>query len=177
MSSARSAILGRVRASLKSLTRDEARIAAARERIATHAGGLVPERAKGDPAERVALFRSYLEGQGATLLEAPAADDVPAKVKGYLSGLGVDQSIRMGADKRLAGMPWASQTGLKVTHGAAEPGDPVGLSHALCGIAETGTLVVAAGGDNPVTHAFVPATHIIVVNRHTIKCCSHRNRA
>lgn len=55
-----------------------------------------------------------------------------------------------------------------MSEGAAAPNDAVGLSHALAGIAETGTLVVAAGVDNPVTLAFLPETHIIVVDRSKI---------
>jgi L-lactate dehydrogenase complex protein LldG len=41
--------------------------------------------------------------------------------------------------------------------------DPVGVSHAIAGIAETGTVVLASGRDNPTTLAFLPETHIVVV--------------
>lgn len=167
MSSARSAILGRIRQSLNATAHDEARIDAAEGRIAAHAATLVPERAKGDAASRAALFRSYLEGQLATVIEVGAPDNVPGAIADYLKKTELPARLRLGDDARLTTMPWGD-AGLAIDRGAAEADDAVGLSHALAGIAETGTLVIAAGGDNPVTLAFVPATHIIVVARDTI---------
>lgn len=168
MSVARTAILGRIRASLKAKAGDEARIAAANTRIATHANQLVPERARGPEQGRVALFRSFLEGQLASVIEVAGDDAVPAAINTYLQQMELPARLRMGADARLAAMPFAAERGLVVETGPAQADDAVGLSHALCGIAETGTLVMAAGGDNPVTLAFLPTTHIIVVRRDTI---------
>jgi L-lactate dehydrogenase complex protein LldG len=37
------------------------------------------------------------------------------------------------------------------------------LSHAAAAVAETGTLVLASGADNPVTITFLPETSIVVV--------------
>ena len=42
-------------------------------------------------------------------------------------------------------------------------GDTVGLSRAVAGVAETGTLALASGADNPVTLGFLPDTHIVVL--------------
>jgi L-lactate dehydrogenase complex protein LldG len=39
------------------------------------------------------------------------------------------------------------------------------MSWAAAAVAETGTLVLASGPDNPVTITFVPETHIVVVGR------------
>ena len=168
MTASRTAILGRVRASLRALPRDQTRIAAARERIAAHPGGLVPERARVPAGERVALMRSFLEGQQAQVIEVQNAGAVPEAVAGYLKQSGLGATIRIGKDKRLAAMPWDGQAGLKVMNGAAVADDAVGVSHALAGIAETGTLVIGAGADNPVTLAFLPSTHIIIVARETV---------
>ncbi len=168
MSSARTAILGRIRSSLKVKAGDAERLAVAGRRIDAHAAVLVPARATGPVQDRIALFRSYLEGQQATVIEVGAAADVPQTVARYLGERGLPAAIRMGSDARLASMPWASNIGLTVSQGAAEPDDATGLHHALAGIAETGTLVIAAGRDNPVTLAFLPATHIIVVAREAI---------
>jgi L-lactate dehydrogenase complex protein LldG len=38
----------------------------------------------------------------------------------------------------------------------------------VAGVAETGTLVLASGPDNPVTLTFVPDTHVVVVEAQTI---------
>jgi L-lactate dehydrogenase complex protein LldG len=38
------------------------------------------------------------------------------------------------------------------------------VSHAFAGVAETGTLIMASGPDNPTTLNFLPDTHIVVVD-------------
>ncbi len=169
MSSARSAILRRVRASLDAKADDPARLQAAQGRIADHARQLVPARAQGPANDHAALFASFLESQLATVIEVPEARSVPAAVHAYLMENGLRPSVRLGGDARLTAMPWWEEvTGLETLQGACAPNDPNGLSFALCGIAETGTLVIAAGADNPVTLAFLPSTHIIIVERGTI---------
>jgi L-lactate dehydrogenase complex protein LldG len=45
------------------------------------------------------------------------------------------------------------------------PGDAVTLSRAIAAIAETGTLMLASGVDNPTTLAFLPETHLVAIDR------------
>lgn len=167
MTSARSAILGRIRRSLGVSAEDGARIDKARQHIARHDRQLVPERANQAAGELYAQFCAFLEGQQAKILETATLADVPAVLARYLSRGELHTTIRFGGDARLAAMAWDG-AGLTVRHGAADPADQIGVSFALAGIAETGTLVIAAGADNPVTLAFLPATHIIVVERAAI---------
>ena len=42
------------------------------------------------------------------------------------------------------------------------------MSRAVAGVAETGTLALASGADNPVTLGFLPDTHIVVLRADTI---------
>ncbi|MBL8565412.1 MAG: LUD domain-containing protein [Hyphomicrobiaceae bacterium] len=169
---ARDAILGRVRSSLGVKAGDQRRAAIAAERMAQHPETLVPDRAKQAGPALFAQFRALLEGQQAMVIEAGPAEAVPQAIARYLESIGETTgkppAIRFGSDARLAAMPWRDVDWIDVRHGAAEPGDRVGLSHALAGISETGTLVIAAGRDNPVTLAFMPETHIIAVARETI---------
>lgn len=168
MSSARSTILRRIRGSLDVKAGDDARMRAAQERIGAHARQLIPDRAKGTARDHASLFRSFLEGQLATVIEVDEARALPAAILTHLKANGLRPSLRLGGDARLKAMPWAETAGLETLHGAGAPDDANGLSFALCGIAETGTLVIAAGADNPVTLAFLPTTHIIVVERAAI---------
>ena len=46
--------------------------------------------------------------------------------------------------------------------------DLVGVSHADAGVAETGTLVLTSGPDNPTTLNFLPDHHIVVVDASTV---------
>ncbi len=165
---ARDRILARVRSSLGASVGDAKRQTAAAQRIVSHPVSLVPERAAKPLPELLAQFRAFLEGQQATVIDVDSAAEVPAALAGYLEAARLPPAVRMGADAQLAAMPWAQSDWLDVHKGAAEPGDRVGLSHAIAGISETGTLVIAAGGDNPVTLAFMPETHIVVVARAAI---------
>ncbi|MFN3868447.1 MAG: lactate utilization protein C [Hyphomicrobiaceae bacterium] len=170
--SARDKILGRVRKSLGVTAGDPARIAAVGQRIAQHPATMIPERGAREGEALFAQFKALLEDQQTTVIEVAAPADVPAAVARYVDSLGDaagrPPAIRMGYDARLAAMPWDDLIGIAVFTGAAEAGDRTGLSHAIAGISETGTLVIAAGRDNPVTLAFMPENHIIVVERSSI---------
>ena len=49
------------------------------------------------------------------------------------------------------------------SRGAARPGDPVSLTRAFAGIAETGTLMLTSGPAGPTGLNFLPETHMVVV--------------
>ncbi len=65
-----------------------------------------------------------------------------------------------------AALPWTDA--LARDTGAALAGDTAGLSRALAGVAETGTLVLASGPLNPTTLALLPETHLVVLRRAAI---------
>ena len=71
--------------------------------------------------------------------------------------------MRVGDDAYLEALAWGSEPALERRKGPAVGDDEVGLSHAAAAVAETGTLVLASGADNPVTLSFLPETHIVVV--------------
>ena len=72
--------------------------------------------------------------------------------------------VRRGDDPRLAALPWDSERTLEVSTGASDGHQLAAVSHAFAGVAETGTLVMASGTDNPTTLNFLPDTHIVVVD-------------
>ncbi len=77
--------------------------------------------------------------------------------------------VRAGADPYLAALPWTDDARIWCSsRDRRRPSDGAGLSRAIAGVAETGTLVLASGADNPVTLAFLPDTHLVVVARETI---------
>jgi L-lactate dehydrogenase complex protein LldG len=93
---------------------------------------------------------------------------IPGAVAAYLSAQGLPARVRCGNDAYLKALAWQEIPRLAVETGAAHADDTAGLSHAIAGVAETGTLVLASGPENPVTLAFVPDTHIVVVRASTI---------
>jgi L-lactate dehydrogenase complex protein LldG len=85
-----------------------------------------------------------------------------------LAAAELPQRIRTGADARLATLPWDEGWGVDRCVGPAVKGDAAALAYAVAGIAETGTLMLASGPDNPVTLSFLPELEIVAVDASTI---------
>jgi L-lactate dehydrogenase complex protein LldG len=166
--SGRDAILGRVRKALAGGGSIDERRRAVEERLAEAPAGLIPARGQLDDKARLALFRAMAEKVDATVQIVKARDKVPAAVTDYLRSKNLPASVRMGADSRLAAMPWDRQRSLEVRRGASDGDDEAGVSHALGGIAESGTLVLHSGDDNPTTINFLPEHHIVVIDARDI---------
>jgi L-lactate dehydrogenase complex protein LldG len=108
------------------------------------------------------MFRHQAERAQASVAEVTRPEEVPAEVARFLRGQNLPATVRMGADARLAAMPWA-QTALEVATGRSDGGDPNAVSHAFGGAAESGTLAMISGSDNPTTLNFLPDNHIVVI--------------
>jgi L-lactate dehydrogenase complex protein LldG len=167
--SSRDAILAKIRASLGAKGSGAARYAAIEKRIAEKARHLIPERVKGKaPEQLLKLLRGFLEAQTASVIEIASRSDLPAALAGYLRNNNLPFRIRAGGDSYLTQAPWGQEPQLEVMLGRAQAHDEVGLSHALAAVAETGTLLLASGPENPVTLNFLPDTHVIVIEEKDI---------
>ncbi|UUP18476.1 LutC/YkgG family protein [Nitratireductor thuwali] len=161
--SGRDAILGKVRASLGAAGDDAARRRSVAGRLDAAPKGVIPARGQLGGKERIEMFCQMAEKVSATVKRVKKDANVPAAVVEYLRSKNLPASVRMGADERLAAMPWEKARSLEVTHGPAGPDDEVGVSHAYAGVAETGTVALHSGQDNPTTVNFLPEHHIVVV--------------
>lgn len=164
MTSARDTLFASIRRSLGVTGDEPARRAAVEERIARHPRGVIPARGQLPPAERVEKFRQMVEGANGTTERLASGADVPSAVAKLLRQHNLPMSVRRGADARLAALPWDRERTLEVTVGASDGHQLVGVSHAFGAVAETGTLVLTSGTDNPTTLNFLPDTHIVVVD-------------
>lgn len=142
---------------------DPSRRSAVAGRMQQPPAPLVPQRAQKAKAEQKALFRSFLEGQAATVLEVQTKAEIPAAVAAYLRQNNLPLRIRTGHDSYLRELNWLSEPALERKEGPAESSDDVGLSRVTAAVAETGTLVLTSGPDNPVTITFLPENHIAIV--------------
>ena len=162
-------ILARIRVSLGIAgSGDPGRRAAARARLATPLDHLRPARIDKPKPDLVRLFQDNMRQQSADVMEAHGDGEVPALIAAYLQKHNVPQRIRAGSDPQLAALPWDRAPALELLSGAADGADEAALSMALAGVAETGTLVLDSGADNPTTLAFLPETHIVVIAEETI---------
>jgi L-lactate dehydrogenase complex protein LldG len=165
----RDAILARLRTALQVTGDDKARKAAVASRLKTAPNGVIPARGQLAPKAQVELFIAMAEKYAATVTRLKSAKDVPAAVTDYLRARNLAPSIRMGCDKRLAAMPWGKEMHIEIKTGASDGSDETGVSDAFGAIAETGTLVMTSGADNPTTLNFLPENHIVVVEASSIK--------
>jgi L-lactate dehydrogenase complex protein LldG len=165
--SARDVVLGKIRRALGVTGREIARNAAVDDRLRRAPRGVIPARGQLPGAERIALFSTMATAVGATVERLPRPDDVPGAIVTYLRARNLPTSIVAGSDPLLAGLPWG-KTPVAVRHGAAEDRDVVGLSRAIAGVAESGTLVMASGKYNPTTINFLPETHLVVIHAEDI---------
>jgi len=166
--SARDTLFASIRASLGVTGEEPARGAAVAERIANHPRGVIPARGQLSPQERVRLFAQMVEAANGSAEILPCAADVPAAVAAFLRAHNLPMQIRRGDDPRLAALPWDKQRTLEVSTGASDGHQLASVSHAFGGVAETGTLIMTSGPDNPTTLNFLPDTHIVVLDANDI---------
>lgn len=164
----RDAILAAVRTACAATRADAARDAALTARLANPPRHRLPVHRQQTAAELERHFNSRLAAQGADIIAMPDARRIPDAIATYLRDRNLPLAVRAGSDPYVAALPWQDAPDLALLHGAAQPFDTAGLSVAAAGVAETGTLVLASGPDNPVTLAFLPEVHLVVLRAETI---------
>jgi L-lactate dehydrogenase complex protein LldG len=166
--SSRAAVFASIRRSL-GVTGDEAtRRFDVEMRLKQAPPGIVPKRGQGDAAARLATFKAEAERAQASVAEISGWTDAPAEIARFLRESNCPATLRMGDDPRLAQMPWG-ETSLEILYGPSDGGDVNTVSAAFAGIAESGTLALVSGPDNPTTLNFLPDNHIVVLPREEIE--------
>ncbi len=160
--SARDEILGAVRRALRVAGDEAPRRATVEARLAQTPAGVIPRRGQGDAAERAATFKAEAARAQASLADVADVADVPAEVARYLRENNLAATLRMGEDARLVALPWAA-TALEISHGPSDGHEQNAVSVAFAGVAESGTLALVSGPDNPTTLNFLPDNHFVVV--------------
>ncbi len=158
----RDAILARIRGSLGVTGNEVGRNATVDDRLRKAPKGIIPKRAQLPQSDRIALFVTMAERAAATVGRVQTADDIPEAIAAYLREYNLPAVVKTGDDPMLARLPWR-RTAIEVKHGATGGEDDVGVSHAVAGVAESGTLVLTSGRDNPTTLNLLPETHIVAL--------------
>jgi len=165
--SARDEIFASIRRSLGVKGDETIRRQIVQDRLERAPKGVIPARGQVPGEERIALFRRMAEASLATVTEVSSPAEVPQSIALFLRDHNLPATLRMGDDRRLKAMPWG-ETALEIAHGPSEGGDLNAVSHAFGGVAETGTLAMISGPENPSTLNFLPDNHIIVVSARDI---------
>jgi L-lactate dehydrogenase complex protein LldG len=162
MSQQRIAILSRIRAShaARGVASDEHKAAA---HLNARTRNLVPARGQLQGDALRAQFQQFVIKTQASIATVASAQYVPDAIADYLSAGSLSGPVRLSGDGWLATMPWNKITQYTPCTGKVSEQDGVGVSVALCGIAETATLMLTSGPDAASGLNFLPPTHIIVL--------------
>jgi L-lactate dehydrogenase complex protein LldG len=160
----RDTVLSTIRRSLGVTGNEASRQGAVKERLAAHARGVIPARGQRPPEERIALFRGMVAAAAGTTTRVTNQADVPKEIAALLRAHNLPMAVHRGDDPRLAALPWDQERTLTVTTGASDGGDLIGVSYAFGAVAESGTLMLLSGPDNPTTLNFLPDTHVAIVS-------------
>lgn len=109
-----------------------------------------------------AFMCNVLKNKG-TLDCAPDRSTAVKAVARYIYEHYRSQRLVAGNDPRLAALPWRDG-GLLPRFGELEPGEPVSLTYARWGVAETGTVVTLTGKSNPAANNLLTEAHIVLVD-------------
>ena len=125
----------------------------------------VPAEAQTQGEARITQFIEKTIAVDATVSRLASLDDLPAALAEELRNRNLPAAIRTGTDPAFE-RDWGT---VEHSIGIGRLVEPATLSRAHLGMAETGTLVLASGPENPVTLTFLGETHFVVVAAADIK--------
>ena len=125
----------------------------------------VPASAQTRGEARITQFIEKAVAVDATASRLASLDDLPAALADELRNRNLPAAIRTGSDAAFA-RDWGT---LEHSTGPGRLIEPATLSRAHLAMAETGTLILASGPENPVTLTFLGETHFVVVAADDIK--------
>ncbi len=160
----RELVLATIRRSLGVTGTEATRRLEVTTRLAAHPQGVVPQRGRLPPPARLDLFARMVEAAAGTVERAADPADIPAAVAAFLRAHNLPLAVRHGGDPLFSTVPWERAGALEVRHGSSDGNDLAAVSHAFAAVAETGTLILISGADNPTTLNFLPDVHIVVVS-------------
>lgn len=159
---AREEMLARVRRRLGVRGDEPGRRGRVQTRLRAPNANLIPERAKKPRAELIKLFQTMLETSGARVSRVRSLKGLGEAIASALRENNLPFRIRIGEDPIFSSL--RQDPGLiELLSGPAEARDTVSLSHAVAAAAESGTLFLSSGADNPSTLNFLPEAHMVVV--------------
>ena len=168
MSDARSDILDAVKAALQQAggpgKADTTTVVSASQRLGDHRANLIPARGRLGAKARVDLFIREAEQASATVARVSGLSGLPREVARYLAKNNLPMTLKVAPEISEPAIPWTRETLLSVEEGRADGSESASVSRAFAGIAETGTLVMLSGPENPTTLNFLPPTHMVVVS-------------
>ena len=166
MSDARHAILSRIGAATSVGDKH-----GALARLRSHQRNLQLGRALSSEGELIDAFVRRAEAVEASVASLSSFDDVPSEVSRYLKRRNLPAHVAVAPHGDLDPVDWAA-TAITAERRKPRESDLCGVNRAFCAVAETGTLVMISGPDNPSTMNFLPETHVAVLRKSDVVAAS-----
>lgn len=159
MNEARKKILDDIRSNLNGSS-DSAQ---SEKHLLEHRRGIVPRLKDMDHVSMVARFVDNAKKSGATVTSIQSLDRVGQLVAEQLNQDNLGNVLRTSTEDIISQINWQRVPDLEIYDGAATKEDKATLTSCLCGVAETGTLVLISSEQTPTTLNFLPEVHIVLV--------------
>lgn len=160
-------IFNRIRSGLHVPSDDSTRKAAVQARLDARQRNLIPQRAQLPENERLRLFIDMADEAAAELVELQSPAELVGAIESWAQENGVAHLVTA-SDEQIKNLGWSGNGTLVLEERVAQVGDEASLTCAVCGIAETGTLMLYSGEESPTTLNFLPDTHLVILRASTI---------
>lgn len=127
----------------------------------------IPMRAQLQQPQLGELFETMLDAAAATHVRVPDLAAVPQALADWCAEHAWARAAVVAPDSPLATLAWDAAD-VALERRPVRSGDPVFLSTAATGIAETGTLALLSGAANPVSGNFLPEAHVVVLQMNDV---------
>jgi L-lactate dehydrogenase complex protein LldG len=164
----RDAVYASIRRSLGVRGNENVRKVIVDGRLINRPKGSVPKRGQLVHFKRTDLFIEMAKAVQATFKRVERAEQVLPAVGEYLRLNNLPARLVHGADPYIKALGWDENKQIEAREGRAQGDDAVSLTKAFAAVAESGTLVMLSGVNNPVTLSFLPDTAIVIVEARDI---------
>lgn len=158
-------ILKKIKAALSHQEKEQSLL----NRVQQNPRGILPSRAAHLSHEQiVSLFIDQAQNALVQIKKLNSIADIPQEIIKIIKQNNFPMSLRIADEKIIKNISWAEFPDLLVQSGAATYEDKISLTTCLCGVAETGTLVMSSSVDSPTTLNFLPEIHVVLLNEKSI---------
>ena len=168
MSTARQQILGRIRSGLKRGPLNAQQQTHLSQELTSRTRTTQPARAKVTGPAALNDFKAMALEVATEIVELASLEQLPQAMSQLMQDSNiVHQPLVLADEADLVALNWAA-AGIDTEIRVSTKGDSVSLTNSLCGVAETGTLVLRSSPHSPTTLNLFPDIHCAVLHKDSI---------
>ncbi|MDC9719397.1 MAG: lactate utilization protein C [Gammaproteobacteria bacterium] len=168
MSSARQAILGRIRSGLKRGPLNEQQQTHLLQQLSSRKRTIQPARAKVTGSAALGDFKTMALEVGTEIIDLTSVEQLPQAMSKLMGDSNLaQQPLVLANESELVALNW-NAANITTEIRVSTKGDAISLTNSLCGVAETGTLVLRSSPHSPTTLNLFPDIHCAVLYKDNI---------